>query len=112
VSSTSIEERLAAGDDHVFLPVGDCQVTLAVEPAAVSGVKPAVIERFRARLGVVPVAGEDDVAPGDDLAGAIGPQTHSHCGRTAAAEFGRALCWRQGVVGRAGTVESGPFPIL
>ena len=63
---------LAAADDHVLGPVGDEQVAVVVEVADVAGVQPAVDDRRRRRLGLVPVARHDDRALDEDLAGLAG----------------------------------------
>src|SRR5437870_10644078 len=57
---------LAAGDDHVLLAVGDDDVG-AVEVPAVAGVEPAVDDRLRRVLGLLPVALEHVVGAGQHL---------------------------------------------
>ena len=47
---------LAARDDHVLLAVDEVQVALVVDVADVAGVHPAVAQRLRGRIRVVPVA--------------------------------------------------------
>src|SRR5690349_22426410 len=51
-----------SGDDHVLLAVGDREVAVVVGRAAVAGVEPAPVERLGGGVGVLPVAGQDDVA--------------------------------------------------
>src|SRR3546814_5179804 len=43
-------------DDDVLLPVGDLEITVAVDHADVAGVQPAVVQHARRRLWIVPVA--------------------------------------------------------
>ena len=62
---------LAAGDDHVLLAVADRQVAVVADHAAVAGVEPAVGQRPRALLGLLPVALEHDVGAGQHLAGVL-----------------------------------------
>src|SRR5581483_3128859 len=65
---------VAAGDDHVALAVPQVQEPVLVEGPDVAGVDPAVPDDL-GRLGrPVPVAGEDVLAPGDDLALLAGRQ--------------------------------------
>ena len=48
---------LAAAVDHVLLAVDDLDEAVVVDPRQVAGVQPAVDERLRGLLGLVPVAG-------------------------------------------------------
>ena len=59
---------LAAGDDDVLLAVRDRDVAELVDRPAVAGVEPAVDDRPRRRLGLLPVALHHDVAAGEHLA--------------------------------------------
>src|SRR6185503_8933891 len=47
---------LAAAANHVLFAIDDLNKTLFIDPSHVSGVKPAVDERFGARFGLVPIA--------------------------------------------------------
>src|SRR5437660_2608101 len=67
---------LAAGDDHVLLPVGDHDVGI-FGVAAVAGVEPAVRQRLGGLLGLVPVALEDVVGPREDLAVLVDGHAHA-----------------------------------
>ena len=91
---------LAAGDDHVLLAVGDDRVG-TVEVAAVAGVEPAALERLGRLVGLVPVAVEDVVRPGQDLALLV----DARCApRRRARRPGPAACER------VGGVEVVPLP--
>src|SRR3546814_13264548 len=60
---------VAAGiDDDVLLPVGNADVALRVDLADVAGVQPAVDDRARRRLRIVPVALHDQLAAYQDFA--------------------------------------------
>ena len=59
---------LAAGDDDVLLAVGDGEVAVVVDPPAVTGVEPSVADDLGGVCGLLPVAAEDGVAAGEDLA--------------------------------------------
>ena len=64
------EDVLAAGQhDQLLAAADDVQIALGVEAAEVAGAEEAVAgERLAGRLGIVPVAGEDVLAFGLDLA--------------------------------------------
>src|SRR5262245_25054920 len=55
------------GDYHVLLAIRDVQVAVFVKMTHVSGMEPAVAERLRRRVGVVPVTLHHEVTPYDDL---------------------------------------------
>src|SRR5262245_4531180 len=55
------------GDDHVLLAIRDVQVAIFVKMTHVAGMEPAVAERLRGRVGVVPVTLHHEVATYDDL---------------------------------------------
>jgi hypothetical protein len=78
---------LAAGDDHVLLAVGDRQVVLVVDHAAVAGVEPVVGEGGRRWPRARPVAREHDVAAGQDLAVFVDAEGDAEGGRAGAAEL-------------------------
>ena len=59
---------LAAAHDHVLRPVDEVDVALVVQVAEVARVVPAVDERGRGLLGLVPVAGHHVVASDAHLA--------------------------------------------
>src|SRR5690348_1956876 len=62
---------LAAGDDHVLFAVLDGQIAIGSDEAAVAGVEPAALQASRGLLGLLPVALEDHVGAGQDLALAV-----------------------------------------
>ena len=78
---------LAPADDHVLLAVGDGEVALVVEAAAVAGVEPAVDDRVGGRLGLLPVALEHHVRPREHLALVVDAEPHA---RARARRHGRA----------------------
>ena len=57
----------AAADHHILRPVAQGQVAARIEGAHVSRAQPAVLQRGRGGLGVVPVAGYHNVAAADDF---------------------------------------------
>ena len=58
----------ATADHDVLGAVAQGQEAALVERAHVAGVQPAVLQRRRGGLGVLPVAGHHDVTAADDLA--------------------------------------------
>ena len=63
-----------AADDQVLGPVAQREVPVGVEAADVAGVQPAAAQRLGGGLGLVPVAGHDDVAADHHLADLAGGQ--------------------------------------
>src|SRR5580700_1844946 len=63
---------LAAGDNHVFLPVDDVQEAVLVRTDQVTGVEPAATQRLGGGFRVLPVSGHDLRAAVDDLADLAG----------------------------------------
>ena len=98
---------LPAGDDHVLLAVDDEQVAVLVTVADVAGVKPAVADRRRGRLGRAPVLADHRGRADQDLAQLPGSQVgavfadHAHLGvdRLAAGRCEPALARRLAVEG-------------
>src|ERR1700722_6244658 len=62
---------LAAGDDYVLLAVGDGEHR-AVQVPAVAGVEPAVPQRLRRLLRLLPVAAEHVIGTGQHFALGVG----------------------------------------
>ena len=60
---------LAAADDHVLDAVSDFRIAVGMDDGSVAGVKIAVADRQRRRLGVLVVALHDHVAAHHDLTG-------------------------------------------
>ena len=62
-------DHVAAGIlDEVALPIGDVQIPVGIEMADIAGVQPAIGQRARRSLRIVPVALHDIVAGDQDLA--------------------------------------------
>jgi hypothetical protein len=68
---------LTAGDDDVLLPVRDHQVVAGLYMALIAGMEPAVSQRLRRLLRLLPVPGEHVIGPGEHLALRIGPDLHA-----------------------------------
>src|SRR6267142_4063407 len=95
---------LAAGDDHVLLPIADRDEGV-VGVAAVTGMEPAVDDGLGGLLGLVPVALEDVVGAREHLALRVHAHPHAHRGYAGAAEPLRALDRIEPVPLRGGPVD-------
>ena len=59
---------LAAGDDHILLPIDDVDAAHLVPDREISRVEVAVADRLRGLLGLLPIAFEHDVGTRTNLA--------------------------------------------